>query len=121
LVSSAGKVFIENIDVDLARVIKGLSVFTSLTTLSVDFDAHLGLDWTLDLGNITRSCPLLEEITLVALNDFRGSLAPLQHVKLVCISAPYANHIYDFPHLSSLIPFNSAHCLTTLMFHTPTN
>jgi hypothetical protein len=121
LVSNARKVSIENIDINLAILVRGLRGFTSLTSLDIDFDTHRGFDRTVDLGTIARSCPLLEEITLLGLNSFRGSLAPLQHVKRVCIMAPRAGHIKDIPHLSSLVPINSAHCLTTLKFHTPTN
>src|SRR5271170_3459674 len=123
-VSSARKVSIENIDMNLALVIRGLRVFTSLTSLHLNFETEHGFDYTLDLDAVARSCPLLEEITLLGdfgLNGFRGSLAPLQHVKEICILAPRASHIDDIPHLSSLVPINSAHCLTTLTFHTPTN
>jgi hypothetical protein len=115
---SAGMVSIENMDVDLPPVIRGLRVFTSLTSLSIDTHPR-GLVHTLDLGNIARSCPLLENVALRAFNDFCGSLAPLQHVKEVSIFAPRASHIKDSPHLSSLVPFNSAHCLTKLA--APTN
>jgi hypothetical protein len=121
LVSSAGMVSIENIDVDLPPVIRELRVFTSLTSLSIDTHARGGLVHTLDLGNIACSCPLLENVALLAFNDFCGSLALLQHVKEVSIFARRANHINDIPHLSSLVPFNSAHCLTKLRFVAPTN
>jgi hypothetical protein len=121
LVSSAGMVSIENIDVDHAPIIRGLRVFTSLTSLSIDTRARGGLVHTLDLDNIACSCPLLENVALLAFNDFYGSLASLQHVKEVSIFAPRASHINDIPHLSSLVPFNSAHCLTKLTFVAPTN
>ena len=121
LLSSAQKVSVEDIRGNPACVTRGLQFFTSLTSLNIGIDAQRGFDHTLDLDTLARSCPLLKEITLHDLNRFCGSLAPLQHVKRVCIMAPGASHINDTPHLSSLVPINSAHCLTTLEFHTPTN
>jgi len=121
LISSARKVSIENIGISPAILVRELRGFTSLTSLQIDFDTRRRFDHMVDLGTIACSCPLLEEITLLRLENFGGSLALLRHVKRVCILAPRAGHINDIPHLSSLVPINSAHCLTTLEFHTPTN
>jgi len=90
-----------------------LGLFVSLTVLYISPVDQL------DLDAIATFCPLLQRLEILDMDQFEGSVAPLQnltHLDIFMISHSDAPNSCPF---SSLLPFHSANVLTRLELFIP--
>src|SRR5277367_4057413 len=87
-----------------------LDLFVSLTSLFIGV-----MEPPLDLDAIVKFCPLLKSLEIERLDEFDGSLAPLQNITYLSIAM---DSQCESP-FSSLIPFNSGNILTHLILYIP--